>query len=179
MFTPTSSIPQLCRAGRHYHLFREINDGIIHNQPSTFYEDRVYDFFVNCYHVKDWIKQDPAVPALSPDPEAFISQNAPLAIAADICNGVKHFSLSRPPRSGVSPSMRGQHIKLFPGSAATAIQISYTITTSTGDQDAFAVATACMDLWEMYLGIDLKVFHIQQLGKGGHAVAPAQQPPPP
>ena len=46
------------RAKRWYKRFATINTGRVHNVSSDNYVDEIYAFFLNCYHVKDWIKND-------------------------------------------------------------------------------------------------------------------------
>ena len=51
-------------------------------------------FFMNCYHLKDWIKNDISDTSLNAAVEDYINQNACLKLCADICNGAKHLDLT-------------------------------------------------------------------------------------
>jgi len=42
---------------RYYKKFKDINEGLILNEPSEFYVDTIYSFFIHCFHLKDWIKK--------------------------------------------------------------------------------------------------------------------------
>ena len=58
--------------------------------------DDAYAFFLNCYHLKDWLKRDPSFSAASADKiEAHVTDNQALALAGDIANASKHLKLSR------------------------------------------------------------------------------------
>lgn len=94
---------QLNRVRRWYQRFQEISEGRLHDKPSDFYQDEVYAYFMNCYHLKEWIKNDKG--ALPPEVniERFISNDPHMALCADICNGNKHLKLSDRPRSFENP----------------------------------------------------------------------------
>jgi hypothetical protein len=46
------------RVKRWYKRFDEINQGKENYRSSEDCRDEVYAFFINCYHLKDWIKND-------------------------------------------------------------------------------------------------------------------------
>jgi hypothetical protein len=62
-----------------------------------------FAFFMNCYHLKDWVQHDAAArPGIKEDDlkkavEAYVGATESLMIARDLCNGVKH--LVRKPSS--------------------------------------------------------------------------------
>src|SRR5439155_5837694 len=54
-------------------------------------EDDYYAFFVWCYHLKDWLKNDDTVPPAVRDAiEPFVCGNRFLEVCGDLANGVKH-----------------------------------------------------------------------------------------
>jgi len=53
---------QYDRMKRWYIRFASLNQGRPHNVPSDNYLEDIYAFFMNCYHLKDWIKNDDTVP---------------------------------------------------------------------------------------------------------------------
>jgi hypothetical protein len=59
--------------------------------------DRLFHFFQDAYHLKDWIKNDPATKRL-PVETAIAAE---LAVCADLANGTKHFRLD--PKKGPGP----------------------------------------------------------------------------
>ena len=61
------------------------------------YDDDVYHFFQDAWHLKDWIKNDPEVPEEVRDRiEESIAVVRAFRIAADFANGTKHMALNRP-----------------------------------------------------------------------------------
>jgi len=148
MLAQPQYMEQLERVRRWYQQFQEIAQGRSHNRPSDFYEDIVYSFFMNCYHLKDWIKNDSASGPLSARVEGFISSTPEMAICADICNGLKHLALKNKPRSGQNPRFGKRLFKVGVGTQPTTIAVEYTIDTSSGPIDAFDLATRCLQAWE-------------------------------
>jgi len=56
-------IEQWERVLRWYARFSRTNEGREHTDASDNYQDEVYAFFQNCFHLKDWIKNDSSVPS--------------------------------------------------------------------------------------------------------------------
>jgi hypothetical protein len=57
----------------------------------------VWSFFQNCWHLKDWVKNDPIVPQLMKTRIIVeVEKSRTLAICNDMANGTKHLSLHRP-----------------------------------------------------------------------------------
>ena len=65
--------------------------------------DDTYSFFLHCYHLKDWLKNDPSSGKTAQEIESLVTKIPDLALCADIANSVKHLTLNRPPRSGALP----------------------------------------------------------------------------
>jgi len=141
---------QLERVRRWYRRFSEISEGRLHDRPSDFYQDEVYAFFMNCYHLKDWIKNDPTRPSLAAKVESFITASRDMSMCADICNGNKHLVLSRP-RYHESLQFGKRHFEVGVGTQPTTIAVKYTIETASGALDAYELATRCLSAWEDFL----------------------------
>ena len=141
---------QFKRLNRWYERFKKINDGQIHDKPSEFYQDEVCAFFLNCYHLKDWIINDIAAASVAGQVEEYINNNSDLSLCADICNSLKHLHLDRE-RSGEKPKFGKRSAKLNIGAGLTTIAVKYTIKTSSGYIDAFELATKCMEAWESFI----------------------------
>ena len=144
---------QFKRLNRWYECFKKINNGKIHNKPSDFYQDEVYAFFMNCHHLKDWIKNDPAAASVADKVENYINNNPELSLCADICNGLKHLHLISD-RSGERPKFGPRKYKVGLGIGSTTIAVKYTINTSSGPIDAFEIATKCINAWEKFYSIN-------------------------
>jgi hypothetical protein len=150
---------QFDTVNRHFTLFKQINDGKTHNQPSLYRDDLVINFFQHCYHLKDWIKNDPNCATWS-DVEKFINQNDDLKICADICNETKHLKLTKP-RSAENPSLdvNDSIVKLVVkdgGNVSTSIDISvkYNVSIDSGDKDAFELAERCVLAWKSFISLN-------------------------
>lgn len=167
---------QLARAQRWYVRFAEINSGRVHDRSSEYYTDDVYAFFVACYHVKDWIKNDDqlALPNKRQIVESYVEGSDDLKLCADICNGIKHLKLidrtgTPNPRTGKQPEFikgeYGLHIGgslTFGSSPApeipTTLSVRYTIDTAAGPLDAFGIATRCIEAWKQFFSTDLSSY---------------------
>ena len=66
-------LDQWHRVRRWLDRFTETNSGRSHTKDSDNYQDEVYAFFQNCYHLKDWLINDPVTSALVSDVETMIS----------------------------------------------------------------------------------------------------------
>ncbi len=141
---------QYNRVNRWYERFKEINDGKIHDKSSEFYQDVVYAFFMNCHHLKDWIKNDPAAASVANNGENYINNNPDLRLCADICNGVKHLRRTSN-RSRENPEFGKKEAKLYIGSGPITISVKYEINTKSRTIDAFDLATRCMKTWKIFI----------------------------
>lgn len=67
----------------------------------------LHSFYVQAYHLKDSLIQDAATTGVNMvSIEGAIKQNATLSLLADLANLDKHGKLTRPPRSGSTPSIK-------------------------------------------------------------------------
>lgn len=146
----TSYNAQFDRAKRWFDRFTQINDGRYHTISSNNYLDEVYAFFQNCYHLKDWIKNDETAGDFSTSVENYVNNNRHLRLCADICNGSKHFKLNKQ-KSGENPRMRSKHHKLNLSTDPPVIAIQYSIVTDSGILDAYDLAKKCMAAWDSFL----------------------------
>jgi hypothetical protein len=145
---------QFERVKRWYERFKRIDEGTSHEKSTEFYQDDVYAFFLNCYHLKDWIKHDSTVPkSVTSIVENFVGGSKHLAICADICNSIKHLTLTKPPRSGKAPQWGSRNVKatLYEPSSKSTVTVNYSIMTATGPMDAFDLATKCVQEWEQFI----------------------------
>lgn len=150
-------IEQLERTERWFKRFEDLQQGTQCNQPSECLQDDVYAFFMNCYHLKDWIINDPALDHMRPKVEAFINDNECLKLCADLCNGCKHLRLTSS-RSKQDPLFSGRHYRIEIGSKhGQTIQITYDVNTLSGTQDAYDVASQCMTAWRDFVKTEIAV----------------------
>ena len=148
---------QLARTRRYYERFKKLNDGKAKEPPSGASMDYSYAFFQHCYHMKDWLRNDPAYTFHSDkEIEDHISKSRELSICADICNGSKHLAFDRAPRSGAKPKF-GRKIesettvstdgKVDYRSFAMFVELEH----AGARRDAFQLATAALESWESLL----------------------------
>ncbi len=149
---PKSSMyqEQLERVRRWYNRFKKINDGMVHGQPSEYYQDEVYAFFLNCYHLKDWIKNCPAAASVANRVEEYINNTADLSLCADICNSSKHLHLDKS-RSGQWPEFGARKYEMGIGTGPVTMAVRYSVNTLSGARDAFEIATGCMEAWDKFV----------------------------
>ena len=129
-----------------------MDSGQPHELSSDYYLDDIYAFFLNCYHLKDWIKNDATLATnvqLSVEPH--INSSRPLKLCGDICNSLKHLRLIRKNRSGESPAFGKKKFALSLGTGPTTISLKYEVMTTTVAIDAFQLATECVESWNNFL----------------------------
>lgn len=88
----------MCRA---YERLEELATGIGKGTPVANHEptEAAKNFFIECYHIKDYLKKDSRVS--SPKiVENYIGSCQFLPVAADLCNSFKHAGLDHSSRSG-------------------------------------------------------------------------------
>jgi hypothetical protein len=142
---------QYDRIVRWHNRFAAIAQGRAHDLASDNYVDDIYAFFLNCYHLKDWIKHDGAVPAtVQQGVESYVSANRSLRLCADICNSLKHLRLTSS-RSGENPAFGKKQFALSLGPRQPTISLKYEVETVGGPEDAFQLATECVAAWDGFL----------------------------
>jgi hypothetical protein len=144
-------IEQYQRMMRSYTRLAAMDQGQEYDASSQNYDDELFAFFLNCYHLKDWLKNDKAAGrAAQNDVEHFIDSSYPMKLCADICNSHKHLRL-KAPRSDGNPRFAKSHYKLLGDRDATTISVKFEIETSRGPMDAFTLATQCVDEWKFFI----------------------------
>jgi hypothetical protein len=135
--------------------FREIKPGLT-DKISSDYEDDVYAFFLHCYHLKDWVKNDTSVksrmPNIGTDVERFVNESEALSLCADLCNSLKRLELKRS-SGGERPTfgLKQYHHRLGLGSGRS-IRLEWLIERNNKPPiDAFELATECIAEWDKFL----------------------------
>jgi hypothetical protein len=118
--------------------------------------DVIYAFFMNCYHLKEWIKNDECVQAqlgrtsleLNEDLNHHINANMPLMLCADIANSIKHLDRTSN-RSKEQPSVpTPREGYRFPN---LQLITTWEVHTKTERMSAFDLATDCVGCWREFL----------------------------
>ena len=114
------------------------------------YDDVIYHFFQDAWHMKDWIKNDSSVLKHVRDQiEAEVSNKRSLRIAADFANGTKHMLLTRP--RAENAQLTGRNVSITLGAPGKA-RYEWVLTLSdTSNTTAEAVARELMEEWNQLL----------------------------
>lgn len=139
---------QVQRLERWFERFAEFKEGTLDKPSSDYYMDIVHAFFQNCHHLKDWINNDPGVEIAKETVEEWISSKVELKICADICNSTKHLKLNNV-RSGTTPTIGKAHYTFHTHEGTTSL--TFTVDTASGPEDAFELATRCMEAWRQFI----------------------------
>jgi hypothetical protein len=151
---------QWARVNRWYHRFQSISTGAAPQAPSAeYYEDEVRAFFVESYHLKDWLRNDPAVPIGDQEIEAAVNKSISLRLCGDLANGAKHLVLSsdprRPPKVAADTMIGARNYAAMVGEPggplAGTMLVRYTIVAGGQSWNAFDVATEAVRDWERFL----------------------------
>lgn len=113
------------------------------------YDDDMWSFFQNCWHLKDWIKNDSALPvSFRNSIEGLVSASPDLQVCADLANGTKHLRLDKP-RVGAKHSHRSVE---YTGGNSSSIKFIYFIDVGNGaTRDGLGLARQCVIEWERIL----------------------------
>jgi len=145
-------IEQYERVKRWYQRLKNITDGREHNLPSEYYQDEVLAFFINCYHLKDWIINDNSAEISSKSVEDFVNQSEFLRVCGDVCNGSKHLNITSP-KSDKNTKVGGRNFFLTLGKVIPIFRAKYKIISGNKEYDAFSLATKCLEDWEKFIKI--------------------------
>jgi hypothetical protein len=113
--------------------------------------DHVLAFFLNCYHIKDWLKsgpewQDDVEPSVKARAvEQFVIESEALTICGQLCNGNKHF------RFDETLSLACEHTKFDTTTGTLITTTRFTFKTQRGDTDAYALAQECLEAWRSFI----------------------------
>lgn len=155
----TKGEEQLERTKRWLKRLQTINDGFQHeaatydsvDQRALIEEcrDEFLAFFMNAYHVKDWIKRGNSLRVMDAV-EEYIEQTPALLIAHDLCIGAEHLS-------DTGTNWTGFIFKAHDHGDVVTIQVRLHIHTNKpphGDQrprvEALEVANECVAMWEQF-----------------------------
>lgn len=93
--------------------------------------DRLYHFFQDAYHLKDWLIHDlgwytmngtrKVLTQAGQDLERHITGTRALANCADLCNGVKHLVLNSPRIAGTPANLASQNVGIVLGPFESAL----------------------------------------------------------
>ena len=101
-------------------------------------------FFQDCFHVKDWVKNDNTCPkALRDSMEPLYAAAAPLADCADLANAQKHFVLNKHVRNADKDAQPGIRAATIKGNLES-VTIEFFITVGKSQRNAMEYAEYCV-----------------------------------
>lgn len=142
------------RVKRWYNIFHEITFGSPRYESTDYYQDVVYAFFINCYHLRDWIIKDKTVELKDKKQKVdnFIRSTTCLRICRDLCNGTKHLELDISRSStGTQPEINKREISVELGGGENIYSINFKMKPIEGYSDAFVLATDCKNKWHEFI----------------------------
>ena len=114
--------------------------------------DDVYAFFVCCYHLKDWIKNDDSVEkTIRDEVETTVSASPMLSLSADITNGYKHLKLNKKARVDASAHVETIGTPLGDFTLDDSRLNGIVVGGAQAPLDAKVVAQQCLEAWGAFL----------------------------
>ena len=123
------------------------------------YEDDIWCFFQNCWHLKDWVKNDGAISIKHRDAvEKDVRKFEELKICEDLANRSKHLKLTR--NIQMNAEVKKRNTIIFAGPPGEGYgKYEFKIQTANGREfDAIEVAKKSVEHWETILrsyGVDI------------------------
>jgi hypothetical protein len=111
------------------------------------YDDFVWAFFQNCWHLRDWIHNDPSLPKnLRANVMEEWKREPCLLVCSDLANGTKHLALDRP-RDGEGAKHSHRVLEVMAGDSSQT-KLLYYVARGNGERlEALSLANACMRAW--------------------------------
>lgn len=112
--------------------------------------DEIYAFFINCYHLKDWIKN--SRPDLDQGVKNLFDKKSGkecLQICADFANGLKHLELNN---FKIDPNTKvdRQDVKIGASELPCTTKYKWFIKVQQEQYEMFALAIDCIKEWESF-----------------------------
>ena len=145
---------QYQRMMRYFHRLEQIEFGVKLGSERRGDDciDDIFAFFLNCYHLKDWLKNDPAFTKRTKQQvEDYVKTTPCLLLCADICHATKHLML-RGTRSGSVPRFEDINLTAFEGGPLDKhVAYQLVIEHAGKKQTALAIARECVRAWDSFL----------------------------
>ena len=115
------------------------------------YKDDAIAFFQACYHLKDWLKRDPASRDKASDVEDYVANTTCLQLAADVSNRSKHGLADRHTRVDENAQLRAHRLVVHGADGQFEMSGSEKILVKGEFMPAIEVAEDCFESWTVYL----------------------------
>lgn len=137
------------RLRRLYNLIDSLEKKEIENKKVLDCKPDIYlSFFMQCYHLRDWLVNSESIK--SHEVDKLIKDSYELGLCRNLCLGVKHYSISRPsPAELADFGDMGAKMPVFRTLSKTGERV---VVLADGKvHNAFELVTACMDQWKKFL----------------------------
>jgi hypothetical protein len=118
------------------------------------YRDEVFALFQSLWHLKDWLRNDPALdPTLRSSVEGWINLEGDLLkVAADVANGSKHMTQQAHHQRANGSRQTRNDVSVYVGRG---VSTTFYIKDVRNGQDfeAVALADSCLDEWQAFLRV--------------------------
>jgi len=154
-FSTKPYLEQFERIKRWHKILNEIRVSNASEDKTDYQIDCIYTFFINCFHLKDWLIHSKVISEETAN--NFINDHKEMMICRDMCNGVKHLSLTNPSIGKDVECDCGLHGVFLhreyePFQKNNPVKnITYNIFVEYEKYNAFVVADKCVSLWESFL----------------------------
>lgn len=105
----------------------------------------VEDFFTHCFHMGDWLWEDPSTGLTKAQVCTFIENDPSLSVCEGIANTDKHRVRSKP--GAITAKIKN----ISSGGSGTQVSIEWSQGPNTYTEDALDLARRCITAWEGYL----------------------------
>jgi len=136
--------------------YKELKKGHLGSPKSCFdndiyYEDLLYAFFQNCFHLQDWLINSNVI--TKEEGRIFIESHKDMKICRDLCNASKHlvFNETASIDRNIRAEVKQVSLSMDLGTGKSRISNVYIIRADGGVYHAFDVATRCLGLWKKIL----------------------------
>lgn len=106
----------IARTNYHYRKLQMTRQRMPATDAGANVEFEAYVFFEVCFHLKDWIRSDARYDPRRDDVDAYINQSEPLRMLHDLCNRLKHRTLTWP-KTDIGPFSMTFTIEVGPDGA--------------------------------------------------------------
>jgi hypothetical protein len=103
------------------------------------------NFFTNCFHMVDWLGNDPATNLSVTQVRVFVDNDPALRICAGIANTSKHHTRNQ------AGAMTARIRSVAADPSSVQVEIGWSEGKKTGTEDALDLARRCVGAWDDYL----------------------------
>ena len=148
---------QWLRLGRWHQRCQRVQAKSVTSELSQGDLDLVHTFFLNCFHLKDWIRV--SHPELTNTLDDFFSLHFELGACRDLANGYKHKSLCRPTHDPAFNLYRVYDpfmVEIDPTRSPIEHRVAFADGPDVRKFELFELIDTCFRLWEDFISTELK-----------------------